>query len=84
MSETCPWDRVSRMKNRFFRTIVFVLIFLPFLSPVDVAAKQELITVTSRYDISDGGKNITLPCLVDMPESRNVTAVLLVIPGGTG
>ena len=76
---------MSDTKTRFFRTVVFfILIFLPILNSVDVAAKQEVITVTSRYDIADGGKNITLPCLVDMPESRNVRAVLLVIPGGNG
>ena len=62
-----------RHEKKFVRTVVFVLIFLPLLSPVSAVAKQEVITVTSRYDISDGGKNITLRCVVDMPESRNVT-----------
>jgi dienelactone hydrolase len=75
---------VTRMKKGSVRTVVLVLTVLLLLSPVSAAAKQEVITVTSRFDISDGGKNITLPCLVDMPERGSVTAVLLVIPGGNG
>lgn len=72
------------MKKRFFRYCVFVFIFLPLLNPVVAVAKQEVITVTSRYDVSEGGKNITLPCLIDMPEGKGITAILLVIPGGNG
>jgi dienelactone hydrolase len=72
------------MKNGLFRTAVVMLIFLPILSPVVAVAKQEVITATSRYDVSDGGKNITLSTLIDMPESKGTTAILLVIPGGNG
>ncbi|MHB8773082.1 MAG: alpha/beta hydrolase family protein [Syntrophales bacterium] len=72
------------MKNRVFRSIVFLLIGLPLLSPIVAEAKQEIITVTSRYDNAEGGQNITLPCLLDTPAGREVTAMLLVIPGGNG
>ncbi len=74
------------MKDRFFRiaVVIFVLLSLPLLNPVGAVAKQEVITVTSRYDISEGGKNITLPCLLDIPDGRDVTAILLVIPWGNG
>jgi dienelactone hydrolase len=77
-------QRAFYMKKRFFRCCVFVLVFLSLLSPLVAVAKQEVITVTSRYDLADGGKNITLPCLIDMPEGKNITAILLVIPGGNG
>ena len=72
------------MKKRFFRDFVFVLIFLALLGPAVAVAKQEVITVTSRYDLSSGGNNITLPCLLDVPQGKDITAILLVIPGGNG
>ena len=54
------------------------------LGPARSEAKQEIVTVTSRYDVSEGGREITLPCLLDIPEGREVTALLLVIPRGNG
>ena len=74
---------VSRMGNRFSRAVMLALIFLPLLNPVVLDAKQEIITVTSRYDVSEG-KEITLPCLLDTPEGTGITTILLVIPGGNG
>jgi len=72
------------MKEPFFRSLILLLTALPLLSPIAAAARQEVITVTSRYDISEGGKQITLPCLIDMPDAGDVRTVLLVIPGGNG
>jgi dienelactone hydrolase len=72
------------MKNKFFFYAVFVLILLPFLVPDAVMAKQEMVTLTSRYDVLGGGPNITLSYLLDMPEKKDIAAILLVIPGGSG
>jgi hypothetical protein len=72
------------MKNKFFFRTVFVLTLLPFLITDAVVAKQEMITLSSRYDAIGGGPNITLSCFLDMPANGDPKAVLLVIPGGNG
>ena len=70
--------------HRFSLVVVLAAIFLTFLNPVVSDAKQEVITVTSRFDVSDGGKEITLPFLLDTPAGTGITAILLVISGGNG
>lgn len=72
------------MKNKFFFCAVFVLTLLPFLITNAVLAKQEMATLTSRYDVMGGGPNITLSYFLDMPANGEPKAVLLVIPGGNG
>ena len=74
---------VSRMEGRFSGAIILVFGFLLLLNPIVLDAKQ-VITVTSRYDVSDGGKEITLPYLLDIPAGKDVSALLLVIPRGNG
>ena len=72
------------MKNKFFFCAVFVLTLLPFLITNAVVAKQEIVTLISRYDVMGGGPNITLSYFLDMPANGDPKAVLLVIPGGNG
>lgn len=72
------------MKNKFFCHTFFALILLSFLIPDAVMAKQEIVKLTSRYDILGGRPNITLSYLLDMPENKDINAILLVIPGGNG
>jgi len=72
------------MKKNIFRCSIFVPILISFLIPTAILAKQEVITLTSRYDILDGGKNITISYLLDVPENKDIAAILLVIPGGNG
>jgi len=61
----------------------FFLTVITLLLPIAVAAKQEVITLTSRQDVL-GGVNIVLSFLLDVPEGQVPDAVLLVIPGGNG
>lgn len=72
------------MKIKFFFCAIFVLTLLPFLITNAVVAKQETVTLTSRYDVMGGGPNITLSYFLDMPANGEPKAVLLVIPGGNG
>ncbi|MHB9099469.1 MAG: serine aminopeptidase domain-containing protein [Syntrophales bacterium] len=72
------------MKNRLFFCIVFVLTLLPVLIADAVMAKQEIVTLTSRYDAAGGGPNITLSYLLDTPATGEPKALLIVIPGGNG
>lgn len=72
------------MKNKFFFCAVFVLTLLPFVLTNAVVAKQEMVTLTSRFDVMGGGPNITLSYFLDMPANGDPKAVLLVIPGGNG
>lgn len=72
------------MRNKFFCCTVFALILFPFLTLDAVMAKQEMVTLTSRYDVMGGGPNITLSYFLDMPGNGDPKAVLLVIPGANG
>jgi dienelactone hydrolase len=72
------------MKNKFFFCAVFVLTLFPFLVTNAVAAKQEIVTLTSRHDVTGGGSNTTLSYFLDMPATGEPKAILLVIPGGNG
>ena len=72
------------MKNKPFLCTVLVLTLFPLLITNAVMAKQEIVTLTSRYDVAGGGPNITLSYLLDMPASGEPKAILLVIPGGNG
>ncbi len=72
------------MKKKISCCAIFLPILISLLIPTVILAKQEEITLTSRYDIQDGGKNITLSYLLDVPENKDVAAILLVIPGGNG
>jgi dienelactone hydrolase len=71
------------MKKEFF-CAVFILTLLPFFITEAVVAKQEMVTLTSRYDVMGGGSNIALSYFLDMPANEDPKAVLLVIPGGNG
>lgn len=61
----------------------FFLAILASVFPVAGAAKQEVVTLSSRQDVL-GGANIVLSYLLDAPEGQAPDAVLLVIPGGNG
>jgi dienelactone hydrolase len=71
-------------RNRSFFCTVIVPTLLIFFITNAVFAKQEMVTLTSRYDVMGGGPNITLSYFLDMPASGEPKAVLLVIPGGNG
>jgi len=72
------------MKNIFLYNPFFILIIIPLLITNPVHAKQEMVTLTSRYNVMGGGPNITLSYFLDMPTNGDPKAVLLVIPGGNG
>lgn len=72
------------MKSKFLLCALFALTALPLFTAGPAVAKQELVTLTSRYDVMGGGANISLSYLLDMPGGGDPKAVLLVIPGGNG
>jgi hypothetical protein len=72
------------VKNKFFVCTVLALTLFPLVITNVVMAKQEIVTLTSRYDVAGGGPNITLSYLLDMPANDEPKAVLIVIPGGNG
>ena len=72
------------MKKKLFFCTVFTLALFPFLITNAVMAKQEIVPLTSRYDVTGGGPNVTLSYLLDMPANGEPKAILLVIPGANG
>ena len=63
---------------------VFVLTLFLVLLPDASMAKQEMVTLASRYNVTGEGPNVTLPYFLDMPANGEPKAILLVIPGGNG
>ncbi len=72
------------MKNRLFFCTFFALTLFSLLTTNAVMAKQEIVTLTSREDVTGGGPNVTLSYLLDTPAEGEPKAMLLVIPGGNG
>ncbi len=64
------------MKKNFFCCAIFLPILISFLIPTVIPAKQEVITLTSRYDPQNGGMKITLPYLQDVPEKKDTGVVV--------
>ena len=62
--------------------IAFVFISIFSLTISVAQAKQEIITLTTRNDLTMRG--ITANYLLDTPDGKEVRSILLVIPGGNG
>ncbi|MHB8910331.1 MAG: alpha/beta hydrolase family protein [Syntrophales bacterium] len=73
------------MKNKlFFCTFFALTLFALLITNTAVMAKQEIVSLTSREDVTGGGPNVTLSYLLDTPATGEPKAILLVIPGGNG
>ncbi|HVN97880.1 MAG TPA: alpha/beta hydrolase [Syntrophorhabdaceae bacterium] len=61
---------------------VFTFIFI-FCSCIECAlARQEIVSLSTRYDAN--GRGITLTYLIDTPDVKEMRCILFVIPGGNG
>jgi hypothetical protein len=72
----------AETKNRMLPVAIatfFILILFSFLLPV--VGKQEIVSLTTRYD--SNGHGITVNYLVDAPDGQ-VRSILVAIPDGNG
>jgi hypothetical protein len=75
---------IKNVVKSTFLGFLIMLTIIPLFITNPVHAKQEMVTLTSRYNVMGGGPNITLSYFLDMPTNGDPKAVLLVIPGGNG